>query len=84
MEIEEDYVFVPVASDRTRFEPGTRRDQGYQIGAKGAEVYVTDYFEALGLLSRQATPRWRRPNEAGNWGIVSAVSWERVRRADLV
>jgi hypothetical protein len=22
------------------------------------------------------TPRWRRPNQAGDWEIVSAVIWE--------
>lgn len=84
MEVEDDYVFVPVAADRTRFEPSAQREQGYQIGAKGAEVYIADYFEALDALSRQATPRWRRPNEAGNWGIVSGVTWERIRRSDLI
>lgn len=82
-EVEDDYVFVPVAGDRTRFDPAFRREQGYQIGAKGTEVYVPDYFEALDALSRQTTPRWRRPNEAGNWGIVSGVTWERIRRSDL-
>lgn len=82
-EFEADYVFVPVAADRTRFLPSTRRDQGYQVGAKGSETYFADYFEALQALSRQPTPRWRRPNEAGNWGIVSGVAWERVARTDL-
>ena len=79
----EDFVFVPVASDRTRFLPDARREQGYQIGAKGSETYVQDYYQALEALARQPTPRWRRPNEVGNWGIVSGVAWERLPRAEV-
>ncbi len=71
-------VFVPVARDGSWFDPATCRNaRGYTVGPKGAEVPVNDYREALELLSRMATPHWRRPNAAGNWGIVSGVSWQR-------
>jgi len=29
-------------------------------------------------------PRWRRPNSAGNWGIVKGTELIRVERADLM
>jgi hypothetical protein len=42
------------------------------IGSKGEEESVADFFEALGKLARMPTPRWRRRNAQGNWGIVRA------------
>lgn len=42
------------------------------IGAKGDEESVADFFEALRKLARMPTPRWRRRNAAGNWGVVRA------------
>ncbi|RXX44551.1 XRE family transcriptional regulator, partial [Klebsiella pneumoniae] len=26
------------------------------------------------------TAKWRRPNSSGNWGIVSAVRWDKLRK----
>jgi hypothetical protein len=80
---EGDYVFIPVAADQSRFWPDVRRADGYQIGRKGEERTEPDYFKALEMLSRQPRPYWRRPNSAGNWGIVSGKGWERVRRDAL-
>lgn len=82
-ETEGDYVFIPVAADQSRFWPEVRRADGYQIGRKGEERTEPDYFKALEMLSRQPRPYWRRPNSAGNWGIVSGQGWERVRRDAL-
>ncbi len=85
----EDYIFVPVANDGSYFAPSLRRDGrgnggGFTIGAKGAEEVIEDFDEALGLLAKMETPRWRRPNpESGIWGIVSGQTWKRVRKADL-
>lgn len=42
------------------------------IGPKGNEESVSDFFEAVDKLARMPTPRWRRRNAAGNWGIVRA------------
>lgn len=87
--IVEDFVFVPVANDGNIFNPslwrkGKFHDGGYTIGAKGAERVVPDFDEALELLRKMETPRWRRPNpESGNWGIVSGQTWRRVRMSDL-
>lgn len=80
----EEAVFVPVAKDGTVFDPvSCRNSRGYTIGPKGAEQPVSDYFEAVTLLSRAATPCWRRPNGNGNWGIVAGVSWQRRDAAEI-
>lgn len=85
----EDFVFVPVANDGTMFVPSLRRAGkgqvgGYTVGAKGSEQVVAGYDAGLDLLRKMETPRWRRPNvESGKWGIVSAQTWKRVRRAEL-
>lgn len=88
-EMRDDYIFVPVANDGTYFAPFLRRSGGdsrggFTIGGKGAEQVVSDFNDALALLAKMETPRWRRPNlESGKWGIVSGQTWTRVRRSDL-
>jgi hypothetical protein len=81
----DDFLFVPVADDGSIFCPALKRDraQHFGIGPKGAEEQVSDYDEALQRLSRMAVACWRRPNQNGNWGIVSGQSWKRIRRAEL-
>jgi hypothetical protein len=79
-----EYVFVPRADDNSEFRPEVRRANGYQIGAKGEEKYVEDYFDALAELQSMPTARWRRPNADNNWGIVTATSWVRVPKDELV
>lgn len=77
-------VFVPVAKDGSWFDPISCRNQrGYTIGPKGAEIPVDDYHEALAQLARMATPYWRRPNGAGNWGIVAGTTWQRREVAEI-
>lgn len=77
-------VFVPVAKDGSWFDPVTCRNQrGYTIGPKGAEIPIEDYDEALARLARMPTPYWRRPNSAGNWGIVAGTSWQRREVAEI-
>ncbi len=84
-EFEEDaaYEFVPVTDDNVAFLPDIRRAQGYQIGKYGQEEYVIDYFEALKKLQGMSTPRFRRPNAEGNWGIKVGVEWRRVPLVEL-
>lgn len=77
------FEFVPVTDDDIAFLPDTRRAQGYQIGKYGEEEYETDYFTALKKLQGMNTPRFRRPNSAGNWGIKVAVAWRRVALNEL-
>ena len=76
-------VRVPQASDGTLFHPGLRRKNGYMVGEKGSEITIEDYSAALRALSDMDTPRWRRPNSQGNWGIVRAVGWISLSRRDL-
>ncbi|MEY9387557.1 hypothetical protein ABIF93_005814 [Bradyrhizobium japonicum] len=76
-------VFVPVARDDSTFHPGLKRGAGYTIGAKGSEIQVVEFEEALGELQRMPIPYWRRPNAVGNWGTVSGVRWARLDAADL-
>lgn len=80
----DEVLFVPVASDGTHFHPGLARSGGFTVGPKGAEVQYPTFTEALAALQRMATPRWRRPNEAGNWGTVSGRDWKRIERRHLL
>jgi hypothetical protein len=70
---------VPVAADGTWFSPRLARNGVYTIGAKDEERRVTSYTQALDDLKRMRTPHWRRPNPAGNWGIVAGVTWQSAR-----
>jgi hypothetical protein len=85
---EDDFLFVPEASDGSLFSPngcarGSGDDRHYTIGEKGAERTVPTYEGALEELTRMVTPRWRRPNSSGNWGVVRAERWRRIPRSDL-
>ena len=80
----DEVVFVPVAADGSHFHPGLERGGKFMIGAKGEEVSYPSFNEALSALQKMATPRWRRPNEAGNWGIVSGRDWKRIERSQLM
>lgn len=73
-------IFVPVAGDGSTFGPELLRNGHYTIGAKGAEVQYDSFEAALKALHKMDTPRWRRPNAAGNWGIVSGRDWKRVEK----
>lgn len=80
----EDFLFVPVARDGTLFSPnlcgrkGAGGQPSYTIGAKGNEKTYDDYEKAIVALAEMSIPRWRRPNENGNFGIVSAEQWRRL------
>lgn len=79
----EEPVFVPVARDGSVFHAGLRRNGTYTIGEKSNERHIPDFNEALAELQKMPTPRWRRPNEVGSWGLVAGVRWERLDQADL-
>jgi hypothetical protein len=70
---------VPTSKDGSRFDPKTcRRNGGYWVGAKGHEQRIEAFEDALVALAAMATPRWRRPNAVGNWGLVSGKHWEEL------
>ena len=45
------------------------------MGRKGDERKIADFEQALAYLRAQPSAYWRRPNEQGNWGIVTGVHW---------
>lgn len=69
---------VPIARDGSIFAPGLRRSNGYWVGDKGSERIIATFEQALDFLRRMPVARWRRPNDAGNWGIVTGVEWASV------
>lgn len=84
-------ISVPQAGNGDIFEPikVTRVARGkallsITIGAKDEEVRYGDFYEALQALATMKVARWRRPNDAGNWGIVRARgNWVAVSKADI-
>ena len=75
--LEGELLWVPFASDQTEFDPAKcQRNGKYTLGPKGSETTFTDYRQALDALARmKPTAYWRRPNSAGNWGIVTAAGF---------
>lgn len=71
-------VFVPVARDGSMFLPTSKRGDHYSVGEKGSEERFVDYQEALAKLQSMPVAKWRRANDQGNWGIVSAIDWRRM------
>lgn len=74
---------VPEAADGTIFAPCLKRRAGFMIGPKGSEEVIPDYDDALARMRQMDKGRWRRPNAAGNWGIVSQTGTRRMTRAAL-
>lgn len=75
-----DHVSVPVAKDGTWFGPHLSRGGAFTIGAKGEEQAIHGFEKALAMLKAMGTPRWRRPNSNGNWGIVTGTGWAKLGR----
>lgn len=76
-------IFVPVARDGSIFHPGLHRNGVYTIGPRDTPAQIEDFDEALVALQHADVASWRRPNLKGNWGLVSAVEWRRMDRAEL-
>lgn len=70
-----DYL-VPCAKDGTFFSKQICNNKGiYTVGEKGDEQKFRNFEQALSYLKGMPKAKWRRPNQNGNWGIVSAVDW---------
>lgn len=67
---------VPYAADGSCFSKQLKRAGKFTVGDKDDEVQFEDFDEAMGYLRRMGIAKWRRPNAAGSWGIVSAVRWD--------
>ena len=71
----DDYL-VPCAKDGTFFSEQLCNNKGfYTVGEKGDEQKFRNFEQALDYLKGMPKAKWRRPNQNGNWGIVSAVDW---------
>lgn len=70
---------VPFAADGTCFHRGlaSPRDGSFRVGEKFSELRFSTFEEALRHLRGMPLAKWRRPNDAGNWGLVSAVRWDK-------
>lgn len=73
-------LFVPYASDGSCFNPSLKRAAKYTAGDKEDEVTFDDFEDALEYLRQMGQAKWRRPNPAGNWGIVAAVRWAPLKK----
>lgn len=73
-------ILVPFASDGSCFNPSLCKPSSgmFTVGEKCNEVMFNTFDSALESLKSMATAKWRRPNRAGNWGIVSAVRWDQL------
>ena len=60
-----------------RYEPAMG---SFGVGDKAAQKRFGTFSEALDYLGSMKTAKWRRPNPGGNWGIVSAVRWGKLRK----
>lgn len=63
--------YLEADGSKTFFLPDLKRPKGFQIGAKGEEVYVEDYWQALSNLMAMKTVRFRRRNKENIPGVVT-------------
>ncbi len=74
---------LPIAKDGSFFcREACRRANGYTVGEKGTEQQFQDFEAALDYLRDMPVAKWRRPNQKGNWGIVSAIDWIELKDAE--
>lgn len=75
--LSEGNIQVPFAKDGSYFHPllSKPRTGEYTVGEKGNELTFDSFDRALEYLRAMPIAKWRRQNNAGNWGIVSAVRW---------
>ncbi|SQC92091.1 anaerobic benzoate catabolism transcriptional regulator [Cedecea neteri] len=74
-------LLVPYAADGTCFHPGlaSSRDGSFGVGDKTAQKRFFSFSEALEYLRIMEKAKWRRPNSEGNWSIVVAVKWDKLK-----
>lgn len=80
-----DNINVPFAADGSCFNPTLRRTrmEKFTVGVRGQEVTVDTFEAAVDYLRDMKVAHWRRPNAAGNWGLVAAVRWGPLPRKYL-
>ncbi len=75
-------ILVLYTADGSCFHPdlASTRDGSFGVGDKAAQKRFGTFSEALEYLLSMDTAKWRRPNASGNWGIVLAVRWDKLRK----
>ncbi|BAL23953.1 helix-turn-helix domain-containing protein [Azoarcus sp. KH32C] len=70
-------VEVPYAADGTCFNPSLLRlrTKAYAVGEKSHVVRFNTFEAALEYLKTMKPAKWWRPNQKGDWGLVTAVRW---------
>jgi len=63
--------YIESDGSKTHFLPGLLETRGYQVGKKGSEIWVLDYWDALAAVWAMPQPRFRRRNSAGNAGLIT-------------
>ncbi|HJV26724.1 MAG TPA: helix-turn-helix transcriptional regulator [Aromatoleum sp.] len=68
---------VPYAADGTCFNPSLLRPRAktYAVGEKSDTLRFDTFEAALAHLKTMTPAKWWRPNEKGDWGVVTAVRW---------
>ena len=71
-------ILLPYAADGSCFNSSLRCPKSgfYTVGEEGKELSFEHFDAALEHIKMMYTPRWRRPNQKGDWEVVSAVKWE--------
>ena len=71
-------ILLPYAADGSCFNSSLRCPKSgfYIVGEEGKELSFEHFDAALEHIKMMYTPRWRRPNQKGDWEVVSAVKWE--------
>jgi transcriptional regulator with XRE-family HTH domain len=70
-------LLVPFAADGSCFHRGLMRPRAktYGVGDKDATRHFRTFEDALAYLQTMRVAKWWRPNEKGQWGLVTAIRW---------
>jgi hypothetical protein len=85
--LDDEPIFVPVASDGAWFSPNDRnqRDGCYYVASGEHEERFEEYWAALDFLGRARFPRWRYCDAAGRWRAKTGRGddWLRKSRSEI-
>ncbi|WPC98115.1 helix-turn-helix domain-containing protein [Proteus terrae] len=75
-------LLVSYMADGSCFHPGlaSTRNGSFGVGDKAAQKLLASFSEAFEYLRSMEAAKWCRPNASGNWGIVSAVRWDHLKK----
>ena len=76
--LEKEWIFIPQAKDGSRFLPALKTKDGFRIGFKNSEKFVSDYFDAIKELLHMTRPTWQRVNESGTTDYFTVERWIKI------